>query len=189
MQTIETARLVLRRPVPEDVVPLAEINADPEVMKYIGNGRVHSFGETAEGIARAVREWDKRGYGMVSVDRRDTGEFIGWVALTEPLFLPEVLPAIEIGWRLARRHWGQGFATEAARAVLRFGFESCGFDPILSIRQVGNDASRRVMEKLGLHFDFLTKVPAYGVLVAVHSMSRAEFDNADFNDRQPGPEA
>lgn len=176
MGKIETSRLVLRRPLPEDVGPLAEINSDPEVMKYIGDGRVRTFEQTAEGIPRAIREWDERGHGLFSVDRRDTGEFIGWVALTVPSFLPEVLPAIEIGWRLARRHWGQGFATEAAREALRFGFQSCGFDAIISIRHVDNDASRRVMEKLGLHFDFQTTVPSTGQSAAVHSISRAEFD-------------
>ena len=175
MENIETCRLVLRRPLSQDVLPLAEINADPEVMKYIGDGRARTFEQTAEAIQRAIREWDERGYGMFSVDRRDTGEFIGWVTLAVPSFLPEVLPAIEIGWRLAQRHWGQGFATEAAREALGFGFESCGFDAIISIRHVDNDASRRVMEKLGLHFDFQTEVPSHGQPVAVHSISRAEF--------------
>lgn len=185
MEKIETPRLILRRPVLEDVPALAQINADPEVMKYIGAGRVRTFEQTAEGVERAIREWDERGHGMFSVDRRDTGEFIGWVALTEPTFLPEVLPAIEIGWRLGRAHWGRGFATEAAREVLRFGFETCGFDAVLSIRDVANDASRRVMDKLGLHFDFTTRVPSHGQAVAVHSISRAEFDEL----RPPAPDA
>lgn len=176
VEKIETARLVLRRPVPEDAGPLAEINADAEVMRYIGDGRVRTFEQTAEGIERAIREWDERGHGMVSVERRDTGEYIGWVALTEPAFLPEVLPAIEIGWRLGRRHWGQGFATEAAREVLRYGFETCGFDAILSIRDLRNEASGRVMEKLGLRIGFTTRVPAHGQEVAVYSISRADFD-------------
>jgi RimJ/RimL family protein N-acetyltransferase len=184
VERIETARLVLRRPAPEDAGPLAKINADPEVMKYIGDGRARTFQETADGLSRAIREWDDRGYGMLSVERRDTGEYIGWVTLTVPTFLPEVLPAIEIGWRLARRHWGLGFATEAAREALRFGFQSCGFDSIISIRQVDNDASRRVMEKLGLHFDFQTTVPAHGQPAAVHSISRAEFDEL-----RPAPDA
>jgi RimJ/RimL family protein N-acetyltransferase len=78
---------------------------------------------------------------------------------------------------LARRHWGQDFATEGAREVLRFGFESCALEELVSIRHIENDASRRVMEKLGLHFDFETAVPAHGQPVAVHSISRAEFDN------------
>jgi RimJ/RimL family protein N-acetyltransferase len=176
MENIETSRLVLRRPVPEDVGPLAEMNADPEVMKYIGDGRVRTFQQTAAGIQRAISEWDEHGYGLFSMNRRDTGDYVGWVTLAEPAFLPEVLPAVEIGWRLARRHWGRGFATEGAREVLRFGFESCGLDEIVSIRHIENDASRRVMEKLGLHFDFETTVPSHGQPVAVHSISRADFD-------------
>ncbi len=176
MENIETARLVLRRPVSEDVGPLAELNADPEVMKYIGDGHVRTFQQTAAGIQRAISEWDEHGYGLFSMNRRDTGDYIGWVTLAEPAFLPEVLPAVEIGWRLARRHWGQGFATEGAREVLRFGFESCGLDEIVSIRHIENDASLRVMEKLGLHFDFETTVPSHGQPVAVHSISRADFD-------------
>ena len=77
MEKIETARLILRRPVPEDVHPLAEINADPEVMKYIGDGRVRTFEETAGGLERAIREWDERGHGIFCLDLRDTGEFVG----------------------------------------------------------------------------------------------------------------
>lgn len=176
MDYIETSRLVLRRPVAEDVGPLAEMNADPEVMKYIGDGQLRTFEQTAAGIQRAISAWDEHGYGLFSMNRRDTGDYIGWVTLAEPAFLPEVLPAVEIGWRLARRQWGQGFATEGASEVLRFGFESCAFDEIVSIRHIENDASRRVMEKLGLHFDFETTVPSHGRPVAVHSISRAEFD-------------
>jgi RimJ/RimL family protein N-acetyltransferase len=152
------------------------MNADPEVMKYIGDGSVRTFEQSAEGLARAIRAWDEQGYGLVSMVRRDTGEYIGWVTLAAPLFLPEVLPAIEIGWRLARRHWGHGFATEGARELLRYGFESCGFDEILSIRLLENEASRRVMEKIGLRFAFETIVPAHGRRVAVHRLTRAEYD-------------
>lgn len=175
---IETPRLILRRPVPEDAGPLEELNADPEVMKYIGDGSVRTPEQTAEGLARAIREWDEQGYGLFAMDRRDTGEYVGWVTLAAPMFLPEVLPAIEIGWRLARRHWGNGFATEGAREVLRFGFETCGFEKLLSIRHLENEGSRRVMEKLGLHFDFETTVPATAQPVAVHSISRDGYSRA-----------
>ncbi len=175
MDRIETARLVLRQPVLADVPALAEINADPEVMRYIGDGSVRTADQTARGIRQVIGDWAERGYGMFSVDRRDTGEYLGWVTLAEPTFLPEVLPAVEIGWRLGRRNWGQGFATEAAREVVRFGFESCGLDRVLSIRHPDNHASRRVMEKLGLHFDFQTTVPAHGLPAMVYSISRSEF--------------
>lgn len=137
---IETARLALRRPTEDDLDPLASINADQEVMQFIGDGKIRSREETAAGLARGIREWDERGFGMFSVDLRDSGQdaeqqaesqFIGWVALTPPAFLPEVMPAVEIGWRLAREQWGRGYATEAATAALRFGFEECGFDRIV----------------------------------------------------------
>ena len=176
MENIETPRLVLRRPVAEDARPLAEINADPEVMKYIGNGQVRTAEETAVGVEHAIAAWDVHAYGQFSMILRDTGEYLGWVTLAEPAFLPEVLPAVEIGWRLGRRHWGHGYATEGAKEILKFGFESCGLDEIVSIRHLENHSSRRVMEKLGLHFDFETTVPAHGQPVAVHSISRAEYD-------------
>lgn len=72
------------------------------------------------------REWVERSFSMFSVDVRESGQFIGWVALTEPAFLPEVLPAVEIGWRLGREFWGRGYATEAARMALRFGLARAG---------------------------------------------------------------
>jgi RimJ/RimL family protein N-acetyltransferase len=83
-----------------------------------------------------------------------------------------VLPAVEIGWRLARDAWGHGYATEAAAAALRFGFDECGLDRIISIRHVDNVRSRRVMEKLGLTHEFDTVVPGPEQPVAVHAIRR-----------------
>jgi RimJ/RimL family protein N-acetyltransferase len=100
------------------------------------------------------------------------------IALTEPVFLPEVLPAVEIGWRLGRPHWGRGYATEAAQAALQFGVSTCRLERIISIRHIANDASKRVMDKLGMRFDHQTVVPATRQLVAVHAIARAEY-NAD----------
>ncbi len=175
---LETTRLVLRLPTPDDLDPLAVINADPQVMRFIGDGTTRSREETAAGIARALAQWDERGFGMFAVDIKDSGQFIGWVALAEPAFLPEVLPAVEIGWRLGRPHWGHGYATEAAQAVMRFGFFTVRLDRIISIRDLANDASRRVMEKLGMRFDHQTVVPATGQPVAVHAITRTEYHAA-----------
>jgi hypothetical protein len=75
-------------------------------------------------------------------------------------FLPEILPAVEIGWRLPREHWGHGYATEAAAELLRFGLTAAGLDRVVSIRGIGNARSGRVMDKLGLRFEFTTTVPA-----------------------------
>src|SRR5215475_1952059 len=153
MTEFTTPRLLLRRWREDDLEPLAAMNADPEVMRYIGDGSVRDRQQTATGLAQVEREWDERGYGLFAVEVRETGRLAGWVGLAAPAFLPEVLPAVEIGWRLGREYWGNGIATEAARVVLRFGFDDVGLDRIISIRHVDNRASGRVMEKLGLRFD------------------------------------
>ncbi|MFI6922249.1 GNAT family N-acetyltransferase [Nonomuraea spiralis] len=174
MTQLTTARLLLRRPDENDLDAFAAMNADPEVMRYIGDGSVLPPERAAAGIARARQEWDERGHGLLSVVVRETGRTAGWVALAVPAFLPEVLPAVEIGWRFGRPHWGHGYATEAARRLLRFGFTECGLDRVVSIRHVDNDRSRRVMDKLGLRFAFETVVPAHGRPVAVHEITEAE---------------
>lgn len=176
MPSFTTSRLVLREPAEDDVGPMAAMNADPEVMQYIGDGSVLPVdrGRAAAGVERALREWDERGFGLLSVTVRETGEYAGWVTLTVPNFLPQVLPAVEIGWRLPRFQWGRGYATEAARVALRFGFEERGLDRVVSIRHVDNVRSKRVMDKLGLRFESETTVPAHGAPVAVHAITRAE---------------
>ncbi|MEV4747969.1 GNAT family N-acetyltransferase [Streptosporangium sp. NPDC049248] len=181
MVSLTTERLLLRGSNEDDIDPLAAMNADPEVMRYIGDGSVSPLDRdrTAAGIARAQREWEERGFGMLSVVVRETGQFAGWVALTVPTFLPEILPAVEIGWRLSRRHWGVGYATEAAGALLRFGLIDCGLDRVVSIRHVDNLRSKRVMDKIGMRFGLETVVPAHGRPVAVHEITRADFDASE----------
>ena len=170
---IETDRLVLRRwDVTGDLDAWAAICADPEVMRYIGDGKPRDREQSAEQLASLERTWREQGFGLFAVERTDTGELIGFTGLASPDFLPEILPAVEIGWRLGRAHWGQGFATEAARAALAFGFERCGLDRIVSVHAVGNDASARVMQKLGMQFDRETVHPAHGFGVRVYAIDR-----------------
>jgi RimJ/RimL family protein N-acetyltransferase len=176
--TLRTRRLVLRPPAAADLDGFAAMNADPEVMRYIGAGRLRTREETRAGLEHVIGDWDRKGYGLFSVDSAETGEFLGWVTLAEPLFLPEVLPAVEIGWRFLRAHWGHGFATEAARATMRFAFDDRGFERLVSIRHVDNHASRRVMEKLGMRRELETTVPLTGQPVVVHAITRAEFNAA-----------
>lgn len=173
--TLHTARLTLRRPAATDLDGFAAMNADPEVMRYIGAGKLRTREETRAGLERAAHDWDENGHGLFSVEARDSGEFLGWVTLAEPLFLPRILPAVEIGWRFLREHWGHGYATEAARATMRFAFEDRGLDRLVSIRHVENLASQRVMEKLGMHRELDTTVPATGQPVVVHAITRDQF--------------
>ena len=172
--TLRTDRLILRPWRDDDLDALAAVNADPEVMRYIMDGAVRDRQETAESLRAMARGWAERGFGLFAVEIRETGELAGWAGLAVPEFLPEVLPAVEIGWRLGRRHWGHGYATEAAAAALRFGFADLGLDRAVSIRHVDNARSARVMEKLGIGYAFRTVVPGNGQPVAVHAITREQ---------------
>ena len=176
MITLTTDRLLLRVPSEEDVEPLLEMNTDPEVMRYIGDGSLGPLDResTAAIVARARQQWADSGYGMLSVITRDGGGYAGWVTLTVPRFLPQILPAVEIGWRFRRSYWGNGYATEAARPLLAHGFEKAGLDRVVSIRHPDNDASGRVMTKLGLRFAEETTVPSHGGRVLVDAITREE---------------
>ena len=148
---IETERLLLRQWRDEDFEPFAVLNADPVVMEYFPAllSRAES-NIAAEGNRRVIEE---RGWGLWALERIDTSEFIGFTGLWQvPADYPFV-PAVEVGWRLARGHWGLGFATEAARAAVQFGFDRIGLQEIVSMTSVANLRSRRVMEKLGMTHD------------------------------------
>ncbi|MEM9684410.1 MAG: GNAT family N-acetyltransferase [Pseudomonadota bacterium] len=172
---IETERLILRRWRDEDAEPYAEICADPEVMRWIGNGTTRTAEESAAAIERFEQTWERRGFGPFAVELRRTGRLIGFNGFLSPDFLPEILPAVEIGWRLARDAWGQGLATEGAQAALRFGFDDLGLQRVVSIYQVGNSASARVMEKLGMRLERETVDPETGRRVRVCDISKSAF--------------
>ncbi|MFD7992599.1 GNAT family N-acetyltransferase [Streptomyces mexicanus] len=168
---LETPRLILRRWREEDVAPMAAVNADPEVMRWIRDGGVLDEQQTRGRIQARESEWESRGFGLFAVEIRSTGELAGFTGLSVPEYFPEVLPAVEVGWRLGRAHWGQGLATEAAVAAVRFGFEERGLERIVSITQVGNDASERIMIKLGMRPVQETFDPTVGRRVRVYGLS------------------
>ena len=149
--TIEfsTTRLRLRQWTNEGREPFAAMNADPEVMKYF------AAVETREGSNRTIDIWraelETRGWSNWAVERMDSGAFIGFVGLSVPrrLTLP-FMPCVEIGWRLAKEHWGQGYATEAAQGALRTGFDRIGLQEIVSFTSLVNRPSRAVMERIGM---------------------------------------
>jgi len=93
---------------------------------------------------------DERGWGFWATELKSTGEFIGFVGLHVPIPQLPFAPCIEIGWRLAYRHWGRGYATEAARSTLRIGFDELNLSEIVSFTAVANTRSRAVMERLGM---------------------------------------
>jgi RimJ/RimL family protein N-acetyltransferase len=175
MIMLETPRLILRRWREEDVAPMAAVNADPEVMRWIRDGSVLDEQQTRGRIQAWESEWESQGFGLFAVEIRSTGELAGFTGLSVPDFLPEVLPAVEVGWRLGPSHWGRGLATEAAAAAVRFGFRERGLERIVSITQVGNDASERVMTKLGMRLARETVSPTYGRRLRVFELSSDQY--------------
>ncbi|MFJ6571718.1 GNAT family N-acetyltransferase [Streptomyces sp. NPDC091292] len=173
---ITTSRLVLRRWRPEDIAPLAAISGDPVVMRWIGNGSVRSPEQTRAGVEAMERAWDTQGFGLFAVELRETGQLVGFTGLSVPDYLPQLLPSVEIGWRLGRAFWGRGLATEAALAALRFGLADRGLDRIVSVAQEDNGASERVMSKLGMRLDRELVDPSCGRRVRVYAVTRAEFE-------------
>jgi RimJ/RimL family protein N-acetyltransferase len=120
-------------------------------MRFIGGGRLLARSDSDALLARFEGEWDERGFGLWAVEERAApGVLLGYCGLAVPMFLPEILPAVEVGWRLARPAWGRGIATEAARAALSWGFENVALREIVAIVHPDNARSLRICEKLGM---------------------------------------
>lgn len=144
---IRTERLLLRRWRDEDRAPFAAMNADPAVREFF-QGTIGRE-ESDAWIDRIEAHWEEHGWGLWALELRESGTFIGHTGLWPADFLADPSP-VEVGWRLAREHWGHGYATEAAREALRFGFEELALDEIVSFTVPQNKRSMRVMERIGL---------------------------------------
>jgi RimJ/RimL family protein N-acetyltransferase len=143
-----TARLHLRQWRTSDREPFAQLNADPRVMEFfptlLDRAKSDALVDHIEGKIR------DRGWGLWAVEVKQTGEFIGFVGLNIPAVELPCSPCVEVGWRLAFPYWGKGYATEAAREALQFGFEVLKLDEIVSFTAVQNQRSRSVMERLNM---------------------------------------
>ncbi len=147
---IETGRLLLRRWEPRDRAPFARLNADPEVARYFV-APLDRAGSDAM-VDRLEAGWREDGIGFAVAERRADGAFLGMVGLARVHFAP-FEDAVEVGWRLAREHWGQGYATEGARAWLDHGFATMGLEEIVSFTVPANLRSQAVMRRLGMQPD------------------------------------
>jgi RimJ/RimL family protein N-acetyltransferase len=148
---LETERLRLRGWRESDREPWAAMNADPEVRRFFPG--LLNRAESDQAVDRYLALFAECGYGLWAVEVKATGEFAGFVGLHPADDNFPVAPAMEIGWRLAKPHWGQGYAPEAARAVLAFAFGTAGFTELVSFTTVTNLPSRRVMAKIGMTYD------------------------------------
>jgi RimJ/RimL family protein N-acetyltransferase len=175
MVTLETPRLILRRWREEDVAPMAAVNADPEVMRWIRDGSVRDEQQTRGGIQAWESEWESRGFGLFAVEIRSTGELAGFTGLSVPDYLPEVLPAVEIGWRLGTFPLGAGLCHRGRCGRPSVRVRRARLERIVSIAQVGNDASERIMTKLGMHPVRESVNPVGGRRVRVFELSSDQY--------------
>ncbi|MFI5492247.1 GNAT family N-acetyltransferase [Actinoplanes sp. NPDC051859] len=147
---LKTARLLLRQWRDEDTLPWAAMNADPAVREHFPS--ILTYGQSAASLVSFRDDLDRRGWGWWALEVAATGEFVGMAGL-DPVDSGLPFAGVEVGWRLARSAWGEGYATEAGHACLDFGFDVLGLPEILAITAAGNERSRAVMHRLGMSHD------------------------------------
>ena len=145
--TLRTERLILRPWRPEDAAPFAEMGADPEVMAHFPSVLTREQSDAT--IARITGHFAREGFGFWAVEVPGVTPFAGFTGIGRPVFMP----VVEIGWRFARAHWGHGYATEAARAAMAWGFDNLPVAEIVAFVVPGNVRSQAVMARLGMQRD------------------------------------
>lgn len=148
---IHTERLLLRPWRDQDLAPFRALGADPAVMEFFPAPL--SAAESDVLASQLMAEFTPRGWGMWAIEAPGSAGFIGTVGLKIPVVPLPFSPCVEVAWRLGRAHWGKGFATEAARAALDFGFDHLGLPEIVSFTARSNVRSKAVMERLGMEAD------------------------------------
>ena len=180
---LQTERLIIRPWKEKDREPFARLNADPEVMQYFPSVLTREKSDALIETARDRTRTD--GFCFSPIEEKATSKFLGFVGLSRPRYATPLPfdPCVEIGWRLDRSAWGKGYATEAAKAWLGFGFETLGLDEIVSFTAVTNERSQKVMKRLGMQRDpdddFLHPAIEPGHPLEPHvlyRLSRAEWD-------------
>jgi RimJ/RimL family protein N-acetyltransferase len=172
--TLTTPRLVLRPFTTDDLDELAPLQAESSFWWYpLRSGM--STEETRAFLERVTARYESDGFGIEALLDRASGAMIGWAGLAVPHFLPEILPAVEVGWRLAPQWRGLGLATEAGAAAVEFGFTEGGLDRIVSIYEPENEASGRVMQRLGFTH-WRTTTGNMGEEIAVTELARERWE-------------
>ena len=148
---LDSERVLLREWVPDDLAAFASLNADPRVMEHYPSvlTREESDAFVRE---RIIPQFAERGFGLWAVEVPGVAPFVGYVGLLVQTFEADFTPCVEVGWRLAFSHWGNGFATEGARAAIEFGFAAGGLDEIVSLTVPANQRSVAVMTRLGMTY-------------------------------------
>jgi RimJ/RimL family protein N-acetyltransferase len=170
--TLETERLILRMFREDDFEQYARLCADPEVVRYLGEGKTLDRGEAWRQMAMIVGHWGLRGYGPWAVEERGSGNLVGRIGFLNP----EGWPGFELGWVLGRGYWGKGYATEGARRALAHAFAEMGRDHVISLIHPANSGSIRVAERLGERLEGRTEL--FGHEVLIYGIDRAAWQAA-----------
>lgn len=168
---LETDRLRLRMFRDADTDAYAAISADPEIMRYLGDGKPMSRAMAWRHMATVIGHWHLRGCGFWAVEEKATGELVGRVGCWNP----EGWPSIEVGWTVRRESWGQGFAVEAGRAAMDWAFRELDLKFLSSVIRTGNDRSVRVAEKLGESWEYTLEV--MGEECQIYTISREDWES------------
>jgi len=175
---LRSERLILRPWRDSDLPLIARMHADPRVMEFMPSCLDRAASDAV--VAHLQAGIETQGFGFWAVTAIDVADFIGFVGLNRPRFAAPFMPCVEVGWRLAHEYWGRGYATEAAQAALRFGFEELALAEIVSFTAIINERSQRVMQRLGMtHFraeDFDHPAVAEGDRLRRHVLYRLSRD-------------
>ena len=172
MTFLETERLVLREITSNDYEDLCRMNGDHEVMKYVGDGSVRTREMMVHEMEMLMSHYLRHpGLGIWAVERKEPREFLGAAGLV----YYDNTPEIEVGYRFLKENWNNGYATEAAAALVRYGFETLGLEKIVSSAHVDNRASIRVMEKIGMKY--VGNRFHYNATQAYYEITRENFES------------
>ena len=149
---VETERLIMREIGGEDVQGIFELDSDPEVHRYLGNKPIKSMDE-AKSIIRYIRkQYKENGIGRWAVINKATNEFMGWSGLKHETMVRKDMPYYDLGYRLKKKFWGRGIATETSVESLKYGFQTMKLTEIFAGAHVDNIGSNKVLQKVGLQF-------------------------------------
>ena len=168
--SFDTERLTLRPFREDDVRALFELSQDPDVFRFVGDRRAPTLQEAWRAVAGWLGHWAMRDYGQWAIEERESGRFIGRAGIINPADWP----GPEVGYLLGRPYWGRGFATEAAAAAMRWGFEEKGFDDLISLIDPENAASIKVATRLGEALRGETDLMGHRVLT--YGISRTQWE-------------
>lgn len=151
LTALTTDRLILRRWRDSDLEPFAALNGDPVVMEHFPGTLDRAASDAF--VDRIEAAFDAHGFGLWAAEVAGGAPFIGFIGLAIVRFEAHFTPAVEVGWRLAKEHWGHGYAPEGARRALDVAFDELGLDGVVSFTTTSNHNSQRVMQKIGMTHD------------------------------------